>query len=227
MKGIKEFKGKYVAYISSGHEQLYVGYYSNIEEAVKARDDKIVELSLNYASLNRPERYGPQLKKLCQRCNLVKNIDDFISPRKKIRYRYCSLCRHKKISKSIDSTEYRNKGLKQYIGSRLSNIKRRCKLSGREFCLTRDFVMQAWNEQEGKCGLCGIEMTHEAGKGLVKTVLSLDRKDSSKGYTENNVWLTCDRCNRLKQSLTPRELVELCQKIISHCGSKFLSTTNF
>jgi hypothetical protein len=58
MKGIKEFKGKYVAYISSGHEQLYVGYYSNIEEAVKARDDKIVELSLNYASLNRPERYG-------------------------------------------------------------------------------------------------------------------------------------------------------------------------
>lgn len=43
-----------------------------------------------------------------------------------------------------------------------------------------------WNKQKGKCALTGIPMT-VTKSGRTNTNISIDRIDSNKGYTKDNV----------------------------------------
>jgi hypothetical protein len=42
---------------------------------------------------------------------------------------------------------------------------------------------------------------------------SLDRIDSSRGYTRDNVWVICDAINRAKGSMSLRQLMGMCKKV--------------
>jgi hypothetical protein len=66
-----------------------------------------------------------------------------------------------------------------------------------------------------KCPLLEIPLFYKAGK--IRTpnpnAPSLDRKDSSKGYTKDNVWVISDRANRIKRDATTDELVLLSKNL--------------
>lgn len=59
-----------------------------------------------------------------------------------------------------------------------------------------------------KCPLLGIELKDNTGngKGNCKDSPSLDRLDSSKGYTPDNVWVISNRANEIKSNATLEEL---------------------
>lgn len=59
-----------------------------------------------------------------------------------------------------------------------------------------------------KCPLLGIELKDNTGngKGNCKDSPSLDRLDSSKGYTPDNVWVISNRANEIKSNATIEEL---------------------
>ena len=56
------------------------------------------------------------------------------------------------------------------------------------------------------CPVLGIQLNQG---GNTDNSPSLDRIDSSKGYTPDNVWVISTRANRIKNDATPDELIQL------------------
>lgn len=84
----------------------------------------------------------------------------------------------------------------------LANIKRRAKDYGLEFSLTKADLVFPEN-----CACCGQRMeiaATEAG-GPARHSPSVDRIDSAKGYTPDNIAFICYRCNTLKKDGTVEE----------------------
>lgn len=68
------------------------------------------------------------------------------------------------------------------------------------------------------CPILGIELTKERGTGRVKSNVSIDRKDSSKGYTPDNIWIISDLANKMKTNATEEELILFAKGILRLYG---------
>lgn len=82
--------------------------------------------------------------------------------------------------------------------------------------LSLEFLTGLYKRQNGLCALSGVPMTWEVLNGKVSTNLSLDRIDSSQGYTEDNVQLVCRIVNIMKNNLSVDEFVGWCKLIEVH-----------
>jgi hypothetical protein len=155
--------------------------------------------------------------RICPRCQEDKPASEY---NKKGRYKsgletYCKECRLKDQHR-INST------LRGYITNKISSTRRNSKKLNREFSITIQDVLEMWIKQGGKCYYSGMPMEHHAS-GSVHTrnpsCLTIDRIDSSLGYTIDNVVLCCWIVNRMKNDLTVRQFIELCtlvsQKVVS------------
>jgi hypothetical protein len=100
--------------------------------------------------------------------------------------------------------EYYRRNLK----NRLVNAARaRSKKSGVEFDLTVDDF-----EIPDKCPLLGIELYVADGRKTVKyNSASLDRIDSSKGYTKDNIWIISFKANTMKSNSTLDEFLVMAE----------------
>ena len=58
-------------------------------------------------------------------------------------------------------------------------------------------------------------MTTVLYDGRIPTNVSLDRIDTKKGYTMDNVQLVCMACNQMKNDLSMDELYSFCKNIVS------------
>jgi len=85
--------------------------------------------------------------------------------------------------------------------------------------LTHEDVVALWSAQNGRCALTGIPMTHEVksngGKPL-HTNISIDRLDTDKGYSPDNVRLVCWIANVMRRDLTTEAFVGWCRLIVTH-----------
>lgn len=84
--------------------------------------------------------------------------------------------------------------------------------------LSEEFIASLYEKQDGMCALTGLKMTTVRGSGRISTNMSLDRIDSSKGYTEDNVQLVCVFANTLKSDKTLDELYYFCERILKNRG---------
>ena len=86
--------------------------------------------------------------------------------------------------------------------------KQRASKTGLEFTIEiKDIIIPAI------CPLLGVPITNIFGEGRQQTNASLDRKDSSKGYTPDNIWVISDLANRMKQDATPEQLLSFAKCI--------------
>lgn len=122
----------------------------------------------------------------------------------------------------ISSKRYdrRNESVRGRMAALKHNSKARAKRQGWEHDLTIDFLVELWESQGGLCALTGRELeirsTNERWK---QDLVSLDRVDSSKGYTTDNVWLVSQPVNYSKGVQTVDEFVEMCRQVIlTHGG---------
>ena len=102
--------------------------------------------------------------------------------------------------------------LKGTISNKLMSAKKRARKDNLEFTLTNLFITSLWNKQEGKCAKTGVEMGR-IGDGWLSP--SLDRIDSSMGYTEDNVQWTCWRYNDAKSNMSDDAFISLCLAVAS------------
>ena len=89
----------------------------------------------------------------------------------------------------------------------LSNAKARAKKHGREFSLTSTDITDLFNEQGGLCYWLKVPLA-VVEQRLTLTLPTLDRVDSDRGYTRDNVVLASLAANRAKSNSDPDEWEE-------------------
>jgi len=83
----------------------------------------------------------------------------------------------------------------------------------RKFEITLENLSEIINRQKNRCSLTGIEFNYDNPP-------SLDRKDSEKGYTLDNIQLVHIKINRMKSDMIENEFIELCQKIVAYSEAR-------
>jgi hypothetical protein len=90
-----------------------------------------------------------------------------------------------------------------------------------EFSIDIIFAWDLYVQQNRKCALTGLDIIFaQLNKDLVagKQTASLDRKDSSKGYTKDNVWWVHKKVNIMKQSFSVEEFCYYCKLVAKNIG---------
>ena len=129
----------------------------------------------------------------------------------------CSKCYSKK-TRGSNSTHW--KGGKYVTGYFVSKVKQRLERPSKtiEYSLSIDFLDSLYEKQNKKCALSGLPVGFEtvATKTKEQCSISLDRIDSSKGYTEDNVQFVHKIINVMKQDLSQIDFIELCVDVADY-----------
>lgn len=91
----------------------------------------------------------------------------------------------------------------------LTNTKHRTKKLGLEFDIDKEFIEGLLIKQNNRCAYSGIEFSKTDGF----TQMSIDRINSKKGYTKDNVQLVILAINYMKQDYPEDVFIELCKKV--------------
>lgn len=149
--------------------------------------------------------------KVCTKCGTQKPLDEFYSTYNSkypnAKKSYCICCHNEK-------RQYR------VLENMVSRAKLRARKKNWAFDLDVEFVASLRDKQDNKCALSGRELDWEPtyeGKRLCPPYrASLDRIDSSKGYTKDNVQLVTDIVNRLKSAYPQDVFVQMCTDVSNH-----------
>lgn len=143
------------------------------------------------------------IKRICQICN-----SDFTANRG--RQIFCSkACQcvnaTRLYNKRKETLEYHLRLLKNRHGTRIAREK-----------ISLEFLKNLYNKQNGRCAISGQLMTWTRSNGFINTNISLDRINSSLGYTEFNVQFVCFIVNIMKRDMHTSELIEWCRHIMEN-----------
>ena len=98
------------------------------------------------------------------------------------------------------------KGQYDARGYLLARARTRATERGMDFTITKEDIIIP-----DKCPLLGIDIIPKAKDRTHSP--SLDRKDSAKGYTPDNIWVVSSRANTLKNDATLQELKTLVENL--------------
>lgn len=96
------------------------------------------------------------------------------------------------------------------ISTFLLSCKTSAKKRGQEFSLTRNDFLHMWDAQDGVCVYTGMKMELQPNTLLS---VSVERIDSSIGYTSDNTVLCCNVINRMKSDLDAQTFFDLCRSV--------------
>jgi len=96
------------------------------------------------------------------------------------------------------------------ISTFLASCRASAKKRGNEFSLTRDDFLHMWEAQGGLCVYTGLEMELQPNTLLS---VSVERIDSSIGYTGGNTVLCCNVVNRMKSDLDGQTFFDMCKAV--------------
>lgn len=160
-------------------------------------------------------------KRICGGCKVEKPSDEFYKDKssKSGIQTYCKTCSHERMLQY-----YKNGGIDLFLRCLVKDAKtnakrRRGPNDSIHFNLTFEDVKALYYTQEGKCALSGQLMTHisyTTNDKRNKNVnnISLDRIDSSKGYTPDNIQLVCVICNYMKWDMPMENFLNMCKLIV-------------
>lgn len=143
--------------------------------------------------------------RICSQCKQAKDDSEFTKWRgKKDGLRaYCKACNSAYMSNYYQNT----------IGGRYHRLLYLTKAKNVEFGFTKETFKQWLETQPNRCYYCQQELTRSKGRIHLLSDVTFDRKDSTRGYTPNNVVLSCRRCNMIKGDwFTEAQMLEIAQK---------------
>lgn len=118
--------------------------------------------------------------------------------------------------KPLGGKNWRWTGYQEISGGLWSKIRFNARSRKLTFDITIEDIWQKFLEQERRCALTGLELVFsrsvEEEINGVRTA-SLDRIDSSKGYTRDNIQWVHKDINQMKMDLPLERFVELCRAV--------------
>ena len=158
---------------------------------------------ISYLYHMKPKFTGTE--KPCLKCCRTLPIEEFYMAKKTGVYSSrCKKCDLIHYRERFDSS-YKKRAILLVNYAKQGSRKR-----GIQFSITKDDVIHQFEQQCGKCYYSGRLLTFAAGD---ENVMSIDRIDSSLGYTPNNIVICCWRINKMKNTCSSNEFLELCRDI--------------
>jgi hypothetical protein len=102
------------------------------------------------------------------------------------------------------------KGIGDLSQTFMGRIIRNAEVRDIPFEVTKEYLWQLYEQQNGKCALTGLEIIF-ADKTTEPNEASLDRIDSSKGYVNGNVQWVHKDINKMKMELPQERFIKLCK----------------
>lgn len=127
-------------------------------------------------------------------------------------------CLHAKITKKMFF-----KGVGELGSTYFTHCKNHAKARNLQWKIT---IQNAWNQfikQNKKCAISGVELTFPTNSTLRGTA-SLDRIDSTKGYTTDNIQWVHKDVNMMKQDRSDEGFIKWCQIIADFSRGKTISS---
>jgi hypothetical protein len=107
-------------------------------------------------------------------------------------------------------------GFEELPGHFFSSIRCRARNRHIEFNVTPKQLWELYIKQNKKCALSGIFLQFHSGKYTKDGNASLDRIDSGRDYTMDNVQWVDKKVNFMKQASDERDFIKYCQFVASH-----------
>lgn len=134
-------------------------------------------------------------------------------------YTKCIDCHNKELGqKKLKENSNVWKGYQEIHGNFWCSIKNSAKKRQIEFSISIEDAWRQFEKQNRCCVLSGIELKFAPSIKEQKELCtaSLDRKDSSKGYTIDNIQWVHKDINKMKNTLDEKYFIETCKKIANH-----------
>ena len=122
-------------------------------------------------------------------------------------------CKRDQYEKTRGKNNVNYTGYEDISGRYFSKLKRGAKKRNLEFNITLKDIWNQYLKQDKKCALCGIELLWDK-KAEFKC--SVDRIDSKKGYTKDNIQIIDYKINTMKMDLKESDFIYLCKLISRH-----------
>lgn len=113
-------------------------------------------------------------------------------------------------------------GVGEITGTFFNRVKQNALDRNLEFTLTKELLNNLWLQQNKKCRFTGIELKiSQINKNFsIETTASVDRIDSAKGYTIDNVQFIHKQINFMKQQLSDKKFIEWCRLITKYTNKE-------
>lgn len=123
----------------------------------------------------------------------------------------CSSCRTSRNNKSPNRNTKKQRnpswtGYKDIPGKVLSRLKKGAEKRGLPFCLTLEEIWAAYQAQSGICRFSGVPLVWGVDA-------SVDRINSAKGYSYDNIQIVHKAINMLKRDMDDEQFIQWCKLI--------------
>ncbi len=156
-------------------------------------------------------------------CNIVNRMKYIFSNEEFINF--CDLVSNNKNSQDLPSNFNMSNEIKKYITAKYCDMKynkdRRAKSIN--ILISKTDIVNLNIQQKGYCALTGHPLTYIIGNKTKEDQhkfshynMSIDRKDSNKDYTIDNIQLVCVAINYMKGDLSDEQFISLCKKIVEY-----------
>ena len=210
---------------------VYLGVFPDPQQAARAFDLATFQATGDLRRLNFPEDFREATVDLmCRACGEVKPVASFRVPTFPLPKTlwHCDVCRQK-ISddrrqryftkhQCSPTTRHKRQSVTNGLKSLLRAAAYRADERNLPFALDLPVVRELWERQGGRCALTGRVMRLAAVRDDLYTAASIDQIRPGKGYTKDNVQLTCWAANVAKQALTTQEFLDLCRDVVTTLG---------
>src|ERR1019366_3486233 len=159
-------------------------------------------------------------KKRCKRCDNNAKHNYYLTNSDSVRRNAKRWYKANKTKRAAKAKEY-NKTPKGRLVKLMQGAKNRAKKYHHIFALDSHFLLELWNNQSAKCALTNIpfEFENNTIHDTNPFAPSIDRINSTGGYTKDNVRLVCVAVNYALNEFGEETFKQICEAYLHNLSS--------
>lgn len=153
-------------------------------------------------------QWSDEYKKKCSKCKRIKPLNGFHGGVDTLdgKRKSCKECVNKeRRDRYHEKDKFNYHTANGKMTPALANAKYRAKKKGIDFDITRDYIIEVWNSQDGRCAITKEKFQLDCTDRYSTNSAHLDRIDSSKGYIKGNIQWIIGWVNIMKNNYTMEE----------------------